>query len=230
LRPALLAALATLPDVQRAVVVLRYWERPSGRGRGAPAAAQARHGAVRRGPGAVHVAGVVEGGDPVNQEQDVRRMLEQAMLDQLHARLLAVLSKALPPDIKILEGSGPTDFRLERPDGTISNMSALEGLQFLGDPPEPCPKWGKDCQKVALPDGSRGWAYNAFGGNSSVVSLYTLNGQAFGLTDGDTDFVENDSHSPMETGKPLTIQQMITIVSRPDVLAVLKQVPTDQVH
>lgn len=163
-------------------------------------------------------------------------------LHAVHSVLLEALSRHLPAGTRISAGSDPTSFRLTHPDGSVTTIGALSGLQILGGMPDPCrnSRYTSDCLPVSLPDGSRGWASVVDKGMrpgwSVSVAAYTLDGQAFGLVDGDTEslgtsggFPASPSAIRMETGTPLTEQQLIALVAQPDVLAALKKVPTDEV-
>lgn len=154
--------------------------------------------------------------------------MSKGATEKLHAQLLEALNAHLPKDVRLIEGSDPTVFRLKRADGSTTTLGAVSGLQKLGGAPEPCPKYGTDCQKVMLPDGSRGWAWKGLDGRDVTVTLYTLNGQAFGLSDGDSGS-KPGTQNERETGAPLTVQQLIALVSQPQVYAALKGAPTDEV-
>ncbi|WP_269853492.1 hypothetical protein [Streptomyces sp. RPT161] len=155
--------------------------------------------------------------------------------DAVHAQLMAALSKHLPAGMKISEGSGPTTFHLTRADGSVTTISALSGPQTLAGLPNPCQRsrYTSDCQALSLPDGSHGWASVVDKGMRPgwVVSVaaVTLNGQVFGLGDGDTENLTPGRGGRPEAGTPLTEQQLTAMLTQPDVLAALKQVPTDEV-
>lgn len=152
----------------------------------------------------------------------------------VHARLLAALRKHLPAGTSLSDGSGPTSFELTHPNGTVTTLGAEEGLQTLAGLPNPCStsRYASACVRTILPDGSRGWA-SVFddgrgpGGQVEVVAV-TVDGQVFGLADGNGVSVPGGHQLPDGSGTPLTEQQLIALIEQPDVLAALKSVPTDE--
>ncbi|SEM85074.1 hypothetical protein [Streptacidiphilus jiangxiensis] len=153
--------------------------------------------------------------------------MRTAVMTPLTAELMSVLRRHLPPGLTLEPGLGPTTFTLRHPDGSTSTLGALVGLQHLGAPPSPCPTYGAHCVPVTLPDSSQGWASVGLDGRSASVALYTLDGQAFGLSDGDDGV--NPGTRDRESGIPLTERQLIALVEQPDVYRVLQKVPTDEV-
>jgi hypothetical protein len=157
----------------------------------------------------------------------------RANLDRTHAALRTALAGRLPAGTTLEEGSGPSEFRLVRSDGTVTSLAALVGLQNLAGAKNPCTdsRYNTDCHPVSLADGSRGWVWEAAAalkdGHTVSVVLYTQDGHAWGLSDGAT--VVNPRTRSLEKGQPLSEAQMISLVSDPQVMAALKQVPTDQI-
>ncbi|MEU6221919.1 hypothetical protein ABZ845_31135 [Streptomyces sp. NPDC047022] len=153
----------------------------------------------------------------------------QGKLKAVQAQLYTALKAHLPASTRIALGSGPTDFRLTHPDGTVTSLGAVVGRQNLAGLPNPCTHshYASHCQPVDLPDGSRGWATvinNGSGPGGSVsVTAVTQEGQAFGLEDTNGALGE---HAP--NGTLLTQQQLVTLVQQPDVLTALQKVPTDE--
>jgi hypothetical protein len=147
---------------------------------------------------------------------------------KVQAQVLAALRKHLPAGLSISDGSGPSSFLLTRPDGTGTSLGTLVGSQRLEGLPNPCvgDRYNSACVRVDLPDGSRGWAWVTDGGRGEggavSVSAVTLDGQVFGLLDDHTEVL------PRGAGPLLTEKQMIALVEQPDVLAALKNVPTDE--
>lgn len=136
--------------------------------------------------------------------------------------------------MRLQDGSGPTDFRLVRSDGTSTSLGAEVGTQNLAGMKSPCTgsPYNTNCRPVSLADGSRGWAWETDAdldeGHAVSVVVYTQDGQAWGLSDGDDEPLTPKSRE-LEKGEPLTEAQLISLVSDPQVMAALKQAPTDQV-
>ncbi|MFF6957770.1 hypothetical protein [Streptomyces sp. NPDC008317] len=156
----------------------------------------------------------------------------RANLDKAHADLRAALVGRLPAGMTLEDGSGPSDFNLVRSDGTVTELGTLVGLQNLAGAKNPCTdsQINSNCQPVSLADGSRGWAWEAAAqqdGYTVTVRIYTQDGQAWGLSNGAT--AVNPKTQSLEKGQPLTAAQLISLVSDPEVMAALKEVPTDQI-
>lgn len=158
----------------------------------------------------------------------------RANLDKSHAALRAALVGRLPAGMKLEDTSGPTGFRLVRTDGTATLLGAEVGFQSLAGMKSPCTgsQFNTNCRPVSLTDGSRGWAWETDAsqkeGHSVSVAVYTQDGHAWGLTDGATQV--DPATTTLQKGRPLTEAQLISLVSDPQVMAALKQVPTDQVR
>jgi hypothetical protein len=157
----------------------------------------------------------------------------RANLDKTHAALRSALVGSLPAGMRLEDGSGPTGFRLVRADGTATSLGAEVGFQSLASMKSPCTdsQFNTSCRPVSLADGSRGWAWETDAsqkeGHSVSVAVYTQDGHAWGLTDGATQVDPTTMNS--QRGRPLTEAQLIALVSDPQVMAALKQVPTDQI-
>ncbi|MBY8882205.1 hypothetical protein [Actinacidiphila acidipaludis] len=155
-----------------------------------------------------------------------------ANLDRTHAAVRAALAGRLPAGMTLEDGDGPAVFRLVRSDGTVTSLGAEVGYQNLAGMPNPCTgsRYNTDCRPVSLADGSRGWAWETDAalaeGHAVSVAVYTQDGQAWGLEDSATEV--DPATSKLEKGRPLTEDQLISLVSDPQVMAALKQVPTDQ--
>lgn len=152
-------------------------------------------------------------------------------LDKTHAALRTALIGRLPAGMTLEGGSGPSEFRLVRSDGTVTSLGALVGLQNLASMKNPCTasQYNTNCHSVSLADGSRGWAWEAAAskdGHTVTVLVYTQDGHAWGLADGATEV--NPKTLSLEKGQPLAEAQLISLVSDPHVMAALKQIPTDQ--
>lgn len=155
-----------------------------------------------------------------------------ANLDKTHTALRTALAGHLPAGMTLQDGSGPSEFRLVRSDGTVTLLGALVGLQNLAPMRNPCTASHDrtNCRPVSLADGSRGWAWEAApseDGYTVTVLVYTQDGQAWGLSDGATEV--NPKTLSLEKGQPLAEAQLITLIADPQVMAALKQIPTDQI-
>lgn len=160
----------------------------------------------------------------------------RAALTATHAAVWAALVGRLPAGMTLKDGSGPTNFFLVRSDGTVTSLGAEAGLQNLDSMKSPCTRtrYNTNCRPVALTDGSHGWAWETDAGqeegHSVSVVVDTQDGQAWGLSDGDVELGPPTPKAPaFEKGKPLTEAQLISLISDPQVMAALKQVPTDQI-
>lgn len=156
----------------------------------------------------------------------------RANLGKTHAALRAALVAHLPAGMTLEDGAGPSDFTLRRSDGTVTELGAQVGLQNLAGAKNPCTtsQYNTNCRPVSLADGSRGWAWEAAAskdGHTVAVLVYTQDGQAWGLSDGAT--VVNPKTLTLEKGHPLAEPQLISLVSDPEVMSALKQIPTDQI-
>lgn len=156
----------------------------------------------------------------------------RANLDRTHAALRTALIGHLPAGMTLEDGDGPGDFRLRRSDGTVTELGAQVGLQRLADAKNPCTTfpYTTNCHLVSLADGSRGWAWETAAskdGHAVTVLMYTQDGHAWGLADGAT--VVNPRTLSLEKGHPLAEAQLVSLVSDPEVMAALKQIPTDQI-
>lgn len=157
----------------------------------------------------------------------------RADLDKAHAAVRAALAGRVPAGMTLEDGSGPTDFRLVRSDGTVTSLGAEVGLQNLAGLKNPCTGslYNTNCRPVSLADGSRGWAWETDAGQQEghavSVVVYTQDGHVWGLSDGATEV--DPATMTLEKGNPLTETQLISLVSDPQVMAALKQVPTDQI-
>lgn len=156
-----------------------------------------------------------------------------ANLHKSHAALRTALAGRVPAGMTLEDGSSPTGFRLVRSDKTVTSLGAQVGLQNLAGMKNPCTgsQYNTNCRPVSLADGSRGWAWETDAelaeGHTVSVVVYTQDGHAWGLSDGATEV--DPATMTLEKGKPLAEAQLIFLVSDPQVMAALKQVPTDQV-
>jgi hypothetical protein len=158
----------------------------------------------------------------------------RSALGKAHAAVRAALADGLPAGMALKDGSGLSDFYLVHSDGTTTSLGAEVGLQSLAGLKNPCTTstYNTNCRPVSLSDGSRGWAWETDAGQKEghavSVVVYTQDGHAWGLSDDDGE-TDPASSKNLEKGEPLTEAQLISLVSRPQVMAALKQVPTDQV-
>lgn len=156
----------------------------------------------------------------------------RANLAETRAALRTALVGHVPAGMTLEDGSGPSEFRLVRSDGSVTSLGALVGLQNLAAMKNPCTAsaYNTDCRPVALADGSRGWTWETAAskdGHTVTVLVYTQDGHAWGLSDGAT--VVSPRTLSLEKGRPLTEAQLVSLVSDPQVMAALKQIPTDQI-
>jgi hypothetical protein len=157
-----------------------------------------------------------------------------AALAKAHAAVRAALAGRLPAGMTLEDGSGLSNFYLVRSDGTTTSLGAEVGLQSLAGLKNPCTtsNYNTNCRPVSLSDGSRGWAWETDAGQKEghavSVVVYTQDGHAWGLSDGDG-ATDPASSKTLEKGEPLTEAQLISLVFDPQVMAALKQVSTDQV-
>ncbi|GAA2779577.1 hypothetical protein GCM10010441_00280 [Kitasatospora paracochleata] len=157
-------------------------------------------------------------------------------LDALQSRLRGALAAHLPPGYTgVLNGSGPTTFRLVRADGGYTAVATIMGNPLTpgSRPPSPCePQGGQkvyasDCAARTLPDGATGWLYRSTSYPGTEFLLATPDGRIAGLgTQPNAAPPQGEGGEPQES-KPMTLEEMDALVSAPEVLAALEAVPLD---
>ncbi|WP_329493025.1 hypothetical protein [Kitasatospora herbaricolor] len=156
--------------------------------------------------------------------------------DAIHDRLRSALAAHLPAGYTgVLDGGGPTTFRLVRADGGFTAVATV-----MGDPvapgsrlPSPCepqggrPVYASDCVSRTLPDGSTGWLYRSTSYPVTQLILVTPQGRIAGLGTMPTAVPPQGEGGEPQESKSMTPEQLDALVSAPEVLAALEAVGTD---
>jgi hypothetical protein len=156
--------------------------------------------------------------------------------DAVHDRLRSALASHLPAGYtEVLDGGGPTTFRLVRADGGFTAVAAI-----MGDPlapgsrePSPCepqggkPVYASDCVSRTLPDGSTGWLYRSVSYPGTRFTLVTPQGRIAGLGTLPTAAPPQGEGGEPQVSKAMAPEELDALVSAPEVLAALVAVPLD---
>ncbi|MEU2630856.1 hypothetical protein [Kitasatospora sp. NPDC007106] len=157
-------------------------------------------------------------------------------LDQVQARLHAALAAHLPPGYTaVLTGAGPTTFRLARADGGYTAIAAIMGTPLPpgSHAPSPCepdngrPVYATNCTFHTLPDGSTGWLYQSTPYTLTQFTVVTPQGKTTGLGTLPLANPPQGETGEPQPSKPMTPENLNTLVSNPEVLAALTTVPLD---
>ncbi|PBC70123.1 hypothetical protein BX265_7512 [Streptomyces sp. TLI_235] len=157
-------------------------------------------------------------------------------LDAMHDRLRTALAAHLPAGYTgVLDGGGPTTFRLARADGGFTAVATIMGNPLApgSHAPSPCepqdgrPVYAIGCVSRTLPDGSTGWLYKSTSYPGTQFTLVTPQGRIAGLGTLPTAVPpQGESGEPQES-KAMTPEELDALVSTPEVLAALEAVPLD---
>lgn len=176
--------------------------------------------------------------DPAGGRPSTARPSSYGMdqLDAVHERLRSALAAHLPAGYTgVLDGGGPTTFRLVRADGGFTAVATI-----MGDPlapgsraPSPCepragrPVYASDCVSRTLPDGSTGWLYRTTSYPGTQFTLVTPQGRIAGLGTLPTATPPQGEGGEPQESRAMTPEDLDALVRDPQVLAALEAVPLD---